>query len=70
MAVDAVFAGLATIAFSHTQFAGWREGVFVALGGTMIVIAHFLNSRYVGACSTSEAFLHLKHNHIHRNESA
>jgi hypothetical protein len=64
------FAGLATIAFSHVEFTGWTEGPLVASGGILIVIAHFINSKYVGACSTTQALLHLKPNTVQRNESA
>jgi hypothetical protein len=64
------FAGLATISFSHAEFTGWAEGSLVASGGMLIVIAHFLNSRYVGSCSTAEALMHLKTNTVQHNEPA
>src|ERR1700744_2275904 len=64
------FAGLTTIAISHAELDGWREGLLVASGGILIVIAHFVNSKYVGACSTKQTLFHLKKTSIRQNEPA
>lgn len=55
--------GFAIIILGHLFIKGWVEAIVVPVGGLTIAIAHFVNFKYVGACSTgtSTHFFELKH---------
>ena len=56
-----LLAGFAAIILGHLFLKGWAELIIVPLGGLTIAAAHFVNFRYVDACSTTTHFFHLKH---------
>jgi len=55
--------GFIIIIAGHVYLKGWIEAVVVPLGGLTIALAHFINFKYVGACTNADHFFHLKHNH-------
>lgn len=59
--------GFAVIITGHIYLKGWMEAIVVPAGGLTIAIAHFINFKYVDACSIENHFFHLKHNHPHKH---
>lgn len=61
--------GFVAIIAGHIYLHGWLEAIIVPAGGLTIALAHFLNYKYVGNCSTETHFFHLKHSkhagHLH-----
>jgi O-antigen/teichoic acid export membrane protein len=53
--------GFVVIILGHLFLKGWVEAIVVPAGGLTIALAHFVNFKYVGACSTGTHFFHLKH---------
>ncbi|OOQ61566.1 MerC domain-containing protein [Mucilaginibacter pedocola] len=55
--------GFATILLAHIFTQGWLEAVIVPIGGITIAVAHFINYKYAGTCTSGDSFLHVKHTH-------
>jgi hypothetical protein len=55
--------GFIIIIAGHIYLKGWIEAVVVPVGGLTIAIAHFINFKYVGACTNADHFFHFKHIH-------
>lgn len=60
--------GFIIIITGHIYLKGWVEAVVVPAGGITIAIAHFINFKYVGACTTDDHFFHFKHTHHHHEK--
>lgn len=58
--------GFVLVIAGHIYLKGWIEAIVVPLGGLTIAAAHFINYKYVGACSKEDHFFHLNHNHSKR----
>ncbi|TFF36335.1 MerC domain-containing protein [Mucilaginibacter psychrotolerans] len=55
--------GFATIILGHIFTKGWLEAVIVPIGGITIAVAHFVNYKYAGTCTSGDSFLHVTHKH-------
>ena len=55
--------GFATIILGHIFTKGWLEAIIVPAGGITIAIAHFINYKYAGTCTSGDSFLHVTHTH-------
>lgn len=55
--------GFIIIITGHIYLKGWMEAVVVPAGGLTIALAHFINFKYVGACTNADHFFHYKHTH-------
>jgi hypothetical protein len=55
--------GFATIILGHIFTKGWLEAIVVPLGGITIAVAHFVNYKYAGTCTSGDSFLHVTHKH-------
>jgi hypothetical protein len=55
--------GFVTIILGHIFTKGWLEAIIVPAGGITIAVAHFINYKYAGTCTSGDSFLHVTHKH-------
>jgi hypothetical protein len=46
--------------FGHNSLA---EAIIVPIGGITIAVAHFINYKYIGTCTSGDSVFHIKHSH-------